>query len=144
MKQFRSALVAFVALVAALLVSIVPASAQQAVNPCVKDGGSCAPVTSTNGLPVAVSGLNFVNITTNTDTGVLGTSGVFARLVVNTGGTGSTAAVYDDGDGTCSSGLIATFATTALVSLELNAAVANGICVKTAGTGAANITVLWR
>lgn len=93
---------------------------------------------------VQLAGQSFVNITTNTDTNVKASAGTFVGIVVNTAGTGSTAAVYNDADGTCSSGLIGTFSTAAQTSLTVNAAATVGICVTTAGAGAADITILYR
>lgn len=93
---------------------------------------------------VQLAGQSFVNITTNADTNVKASAGTFVGIVVNTAGTGSTAAVYNDADGTCSSGLIGTFSTAAQVSLTVNAAASTGICVTTAGAGAADITILFR
>lgn len=87
---------------------------------------------------------NYKNITTSTDTEVLAAPGTLTGIVVNTGGTTSTAAIYDDADGTCSSNLIGTFDTTAIAALTFNIAIANGICVTTAGGAAADITVLYQ
>lgn len=93
---------------------------------------------------VNLAGQSFTNITTNTDTNVKASAGTFVGLIVNTAGTGSTAAIYNDADGTCSSGLIGTFSTTAQASLTINASATVGICVTTAGAGAADITILYR
>ena len=108
------------------------------------DGQNCITVSPTNPLPVIQSGSSATNITTNTDTNVKAAAGTFVGISVNTGGTGSTAKVYNDADGTCSTGLIATFATTAVGSIMVGANMSTGICVKTAGAGAADITILYR
>lgn len=97
---------------------------------------------SINTIPI---GSSYQNITTNTDTEVKNSSGTFVGITVNTAGTTSTAKIYDDADGTCSSNLIATVNTSVLgTDLIFNAAVNSGICVTTAGAGAANITILYR
>jgi hypothetical protein len=93
---------------------------------------------------VQLAGQSFTNITTNTDTNVKGSPGTLVGLVVNTVGTGSTVQLFNDADGTCSTGLIGTFTTTAQSSIVINAAATVGICAKTAGAGAADITVLFR
>ncbi len=109
------------------------------------DGTGCITVNNTNTpFPVSFGGATANNITTNTDTNVKASAGTFVGISVNTGGTGSTAKVYNDADGTCSSGLIATFATTAVGSIMVGANMPVGICVKTAGAGAADITILYR
>lgn len=107
-------------------------------------GYIAAPGSVSYGATVSLAGQLSNNITTNTDTNVKASAGTFVGIVVNTGGTTSTAKVYNDADGTCSSGLIGTFATTAQVSLTVNAVMTTGICVTTAGAGAADITILYR
>ncbi len=101
-------------------------------------------LTEARAMVVSEAGSSFTNITTNTDTNIKASPGTMVRLVVNTGGTTSTAAIYNDADGTCSSGLIGTFSTTAQTSITINAAATVGICVTTAGAGAADITVMYR
>lgn len=108
------------------------------------DGKNCIKVSPTNPLPVIQSGATAVNITTNTDTNVKATPGTFTGISVNTAGTTSTAKIYNDADGTCSSGLIATFNTTVVGSILVGSNMSIGICVKTAGAGAADITILYR
>ena len=108
------------------------------------NGQNCIKVGSSDPLPVIQSGASATNITTNTDTNVKASPGTFVGISVNTAGTGSTAKVYNDADGTCSSALIATFATTTVGSIMVGANMSIGICVKTAGAGAADITILYR
>ncbi len=108
------------------------------------NGENCITVSPTNPLPVIQSGSTGTNITTNTDTNVKASPGTFVGISVNTAGTTSTAKVYNDADGTCSSGLIATFSTTSVGSIMIGANMSIGICVKTAGAGAADITILYR
>ena len=108
-----------------------------------------ATVTTLTGITNTVTtqelGASFVNITTNTDTNVKGSAGTFVGITVNTAGTTSTAKIYNDGDGTCNSGLIATVNTAVLgTDLLFNAAAGTGVCVTTAGAAAADITVLYR
>lgn len=95
-------------------------------------------------LLVSENGSSFANITTATDTNVKAAPGTFVGIVVNTAGVTSTASVYNDADGTCSSGLIGTFSTVAQTSLTVNAAATVGICVTTTGGTPANITILYR
>lgn len=93
---------------------------------------------------VVLAGASFTNITTDTDTNVKGSAGTVVGLVVNTAGVGSTVKIFNDADGTCSSGLIGTFSTTAQASVSINAAATIGICAQTAGGTPADITILWR
>jgi hypothetical protein len=90
------------------------------------------------------SGASATNITTNTDTNVKASPGVFLGIAVNTAGVTSNVKIYNDADGTCSSGLIGTFATTAQTVLMFPVAMTVGICAKTAGGTPADITVLYR
>ena len=138
-------------IVFALVVAIagglsLPASAQQAVSPCVRNAlGGCAPVETYSGLPVVSAGVSFTNITTATDTSVKASPGVVVGLTVNTGETGATVSLYNDADGTCSSGLIGTFDASTVASWEINAYASIGICVTTATSGSpADVTVLYR
>lgn len=105
---------------------------------------SCVPVSSTNAFPTYQAGASFVNITTNTDTNVKATPGTFVGITTNTAGTTSTAKIYNDADGTCSSGLIGTVDTTVIGSIMFGANANIGICVKTAGAGAADISILYK
>lgn len=99
----------------------------------------------TNTVVTRELGASFINITTNADTNVKGSAGTFVGITVNTAGTTSTAKIYNDADGTCNSGLVATVNTAVLgTDLIFNAAMGTGICVTTAGAGAADITILYR
>lgn len=123
------------------------AFAQAPTKLCVPNFSGTGCITVDNGvnpLPVTQSGASAVNITTNTDTNVKASAGTFVGISVNTVGTTSTAKIYNDADGTCSSGLIASFTTTAVGSIMVGATMPIGICVKTAGAGAADITILYR
>lgn len=128
-------------------IGTIPVLAQNPVKSCVSipaGSANCVPVDSTNPLPTYQAGASAVNITTNADTNVKASAGTFVGIVVNTAGTTSNAKIYNDADGTCSSGLIATVNTTALISLMFGINMSIGICVKTAGGTAADITILYR
>ncbi len=90
------------------------------------------------------AGDSFVNITTNTDTNVKGSAGTVKRVVVNTLGITSSVQIFNDADGTCNSNLIGSISTILQNSITLNVAATVGICAKTAGAGAADITVTYR
>ena len=94
-------------------------------------------------IPVYNGGSGYTNFATDTAGTLRKTGpGVFEGLVVNSHGTASTATVYD---GLTSGGtLIATFSTTAQISLPVGAQFSVGLFVVTASSGAANLTVLWR
>jgi hypothetical protein len=80
------------------------------------------------------------NITTSTTTLVKTGPGSIYGLTVNTGGTTSTAKLYDGIDATGT--LIATCATTATgASFTYNIAFAAGLCIVTAGGAPADVTV---
>lgn len=82
------------------------------------------------------------NITTNTTTTVKTGPGALFGISVNTVGTTSTAAIYDNtaGSGT----LIGTIDTLTRGTVIFNAKFSIGLTVVTAGAAAANITVLVR
>ncbi len=88
----------------------------------------------------------YTHIPTSTDTIVKAAAGVFGGIVVNTGGTLSSATVYDNT--TCTGTVLAKFSTVNQVSLPVpggGAIALTGICVTTADTGgAADITILWQ
>lgn len=107
-------------------------------------GNLNATVVGTGTFAVQVSGNSFTNITTNTDTNVKGSAGTLVGFTINTIGTASTVKFFNDADGTCSSGLVGTYATLVQNFIEVPAAMGTGICVQTAGAGAADITVFWR
>lgn len=96
-----------------------------------------------HGLLVHEMGNSFTNITTNTDTVIKASAGTLYGLIINTVGTTSTATIYNNT--TCTGAKIGTFSTvtqTALSALNISASV--GICITTAGAGAADITATWR
>ena len=98
----------------------------------------------TNTVVTQELGASFTNITTNTDTNIKGSAGTLVGFSVNTVGTTSTVKLYNDADGTCSTGLIGTFTTTAQTYVQIPAAATTGICAQTAGAAAADITVYFR
>jgi hypothetical protein len=97
-----------------------------------------------SGATVTPSANTATNISTNTDTEITATQ--FVGISVNTGGTTSTAAVYNKAATPCAGGaLLNTFSTTAQVALtNLNETAPLGVCVTTAGAAAANVTILSR
>lgn len=89
------------------------------------------------------------NLTTNATTAVKGTGPAWAkRIIVGVAGTATTAALYDIASagctGTPASGLQGTFNTAALWVIDLDLRLANGLCIVTAGTTAANLTVVYK
>ncbi|HEX5508936.1 MAG TPA: hypothetical protein VFX37_10575 [Pseudolabrys sp.] len=120
------------------------ASAQQTVKQCVPTGkgNSCEVISSTYPVPMFATGSSYTNITTNASTVIKAAPGTFLGIVVNTAGTTSTATVFDNT--TCTGSKIGTFSTTAVSSLTFGISAATGICVTTAGSAAADITILWR
>lgn len=89
------------------------------------------------------------NITTNTTTAIKATAGTLNRIIVNTGGTGSTVALYNIASAGCTgtpgSGFIGTLGTTvALSSIIYDHTFTLGICAVTAGAAAADISALYR
>lgn len=139
-----------VALLALLVFALWGASAHaqgNATSICVwsstpNGGTSCVPVSALNPFPVTQGGNAFTNISTNTNTVVKASPGVVNRLTINTAGSGSTATIYDNT--ACSGTVIGTYSTTAQGSVEINATASTGICVTTAGAGAANVTVTYQ
>ena len=99
-------------------------------------------VTQSGTSTTQLAGQTFTNVTTNTDTVIKNTPGTFVGLSVNTIGNASSATVFDNT--TCTGTKIGTYSTILQNALIINAAAATGICVTTAGVGAADITVLWR
>lgn len=98
----------------------------------------------TNTVNVAVIGNSFTNITTNADTNVKGSAGTLVGFSINTIGTTSSVQFFNDADGTCNSSLVGTFTTLVQGFVTVPATMGTGICVKTAGAVAADITVYWR
>lgn len=105
----------------------------------------------TNGLDVDITRTvalsndsNIINASTDTD--VKSSGGTLNKIIVSVAGTGSTVAIYNDSDGTCSSGLTFTLpTTTAGVIHNIEHQFSTGICAKTAdGGGAATISILFR
>ncbi len=91
---------------------------------------------------VTTAGDSFTNIPTSTDTVVKNSAGTIKAISINTGGTTSSAVVYNNT--TCSGAKIGTFATLVQGAVQINASASVGICVTTAGGAAADITVYWR
>lgn len=135
-------------LILALLIFPQLASAQSQRNPCYNTASSnnptnqnCIPVGTLTPLPVAPQS-SFTRITTNANTVIKTTPGIFAGISVNTAGATSSATVYNNT--TCTGAVIGTFSTLAQIVLNVNAIATTGICVTTAGGTPADITVLWQ
>lgn len=87
----------------------------------------------------------FSNISTNTSTIVKASAGILNRVHINTAGTTSTVALYNDASGACDTNYVMTIDTAALTNtINLNHTFTTGICALTAGGVAANITILYR
>lgn len=89
------------------------------------------------------------NIATNTTTASKAFTGILNTIVVNTAGTASTVALYNIASAGCTgtpgSGYVATLPTTSTGTIyQVNHGFSLGICAVTAGTGAANISLLYR
>jgi hypothetical protein len=85
------------------------------------------------------------NIVANASTVVKASAGYVNMLVVNTGGTSSTVAFYNDATSPCDTNLVGTLATvTSGSSVKLEHSFTTGICALTAGTAAADISVMYR
>lgn len=132
----------------ALLLMPTLADAQSSRNPCYNSASTsnptnqnCIPVGTLTPLPVAPQS-SFTRITTNTDTVVKASKGLFAGISVNTAGVTSSATVYNNT--TCTGAVIGTFSTLAQVVLNVGAIATTGICVTTAGGTPADITILWQ
>lgn len=135
-------------LVLALLLVPTLASAQSQRNPCYNTASSanptnqnCVPVGTLTPLPVSPQS-SFTRITTNTNTVIKTTPGIFTGISVNTAGATSSATVYNNT--TCTGAVIGIFSTLAQIVLNVNAIATTGICVTTAGGTPADITILWQ
>jgi len=83
-------------------------------------------------------------ITTNESISVTYAAALVKKLNVNSVGTDSTVEFYNDTTVPCDSGFVARYASTAMGTIDINHTFSNAICVKTAGTAAASITVFSR
>lgn len=130
-------------LLAAVAVSLVASAAhsQQLTGGRNSAGRTQAFLVADDGAQVS-AGYSFSNITTNTNTVVKASPGVFGGFSVNTIGTTSNLIVYNNT--TCTGAKIGTYSSVAqtVLSAPVNASV--GLCVTTAGGAAADITILWR
>jgi hypothetical protein len=113
------------------------------------DGSNLDRVRSIAALPGSIlinkSSNASTNITTNTSTVVKASPGFLNMLIINTGCQACTVAFYDDATSPCNTGFVQTIlAETSPQSTKIEHQYANGICVLTAGAGAANISVLYR
>lgn len=99
-----------------------------------------------SGLEVSARSDTTVNITTSTDTDVISSSGSINKIIVNAGGTGSVISIYDDADGTCSSGYAFKLPTVTDGQIyDIDHEFSTGICATTTDTGgAADISILYR
>lgn len=124
------------------------ANAQSQRNPCYNSASTsnptnqnCIPVGTLTPLPVSPQS-SFTRITTNANTVIKASSGIFSGISVNTAGATSSAIVYNNT--TCTGAIIGTFSTLAQIVLNVNAIATTGICVTTAGGTPADITILWQ
>lgn len=87
---------------------------------------------------------SFVNITTATDTDICQSSCYVYRVLIGVGDASTSVALYDDADGTCSSGLITTIdtATAGVVSIGLKTSI--GLCMTSTGHDTGNVTVIYK
>lgn len=94
------------------------------------------------GQAALANGNSYSNITTAATTTVKSGAGVLDRLVINTGGTGSTATIYDN---TAASGTkIATLTTATQGTILYNVRFGTGLTVVTASGTPADLTVSYR
>ena len=95
-----------------------------------------------NAKQTTTAGYSYLNTGSNSTLKVVTGGGVFRGITTNTGGTGSTAIVYDSTSGAGT--VIANIVTTGIASPTYDAKYTNGLTVVTAGAGAANVTILYR
>jgi hypothetical protein len=96
------------------------------------------------GVSALPSADSFVNVTTATDTDICQTGCTALRVIIGVGDAGTSVALYNDADGTCSSGLITTIdtATAGVVSIGLRTSV--GLCMTSTGHDTGNVTVIYK
>ncbi|MEI7912719.1 MAG: hypothetical protein WCK77_24090 [Verrucomicrobiota bacterium] len=88
------------------------------------------------------AGSSYTHITTATTTVIKASTGVLARVVVNTLGAGSILTIYDN---TAGSGTVIAVMTTAIqTSQTFDVACATGITVVSSLGTAADLTIVWR
>lgn len=94
--------------------------------------------------PVASSGLNYTNITTDATTTIKSGPGVLGAVCINTVASGETATIYDNtaGSGT-KVGTITSASGQSPSCIQLNAKFYTGLTVVTA-TAVGDITVMWK
>jgi hypothetical protein len=85
-------------------------------------------------------------ITTNTSTVLKTSTTVINTIIVNTAGTASTIAIYDDNTAPCDTNYLFTLdtTTTGIIANKLMIKTNTGLCALTAGTAAADVTVFYR
>ena len=88
--------------------------------------------------------LHFTNIILNASTVVPGGQMILGKVIVNVAGTASTVALYNDSTSPCDSNYVCTLQTTATGIMDINHTFSNAICALTAGTAAADISLLRR
>ncbi len=95
--------------------------------------------------PALESGEDYIylNVTTNTSVAsAIAGLGILKSIIVNEAGSATTIAVYDSL--TTSGTLIGTFGTGQQIALPVNAVFQNGLSFTTAGTTAANLTLVYK
>lgn len=85
---------------------------------------------------------SYANITTNTNTQIKSAAGYVFNITINTAGTGSTAILYNNTS--CAAPAIGTFTTTAQSNITINGYYPTGLCITTAGSAAADLTIWWK
>lgn len=94
-------------------------------------------------LAVEQAGASFRNITASASTDVKNAAGILHKLVIGTGGAGSTLTLYNDTTGGTSNP-IGVFDTATRDSIDLDVGFSNGLQAVTAAGTPANITIVYR
>ena len=96
------------------------------------------------GVSALPSADSFVNVTTATDTDICQAGCTVLRVIIGVGDASTSIALYNDADGTCSSGLITTIdtATAGVVGIGLRTSI--GLCMTSTGHDTGNITVVYK
>ena len=86
----------------------------------------------------------FINITTATDTDVCQAGCSVYRILIGVGDAATSAVLYDDADGTCSSNLITTIDTATAGVVPIGLITSTGLCITSTGHDTGNITVIYK
>ena len=109
----------------------------------VKAGQLASALTTFGNAKIAIEeyGFKYLNITSNTTTIVKAASGVLVGIIIGTAGTATTATLYDNIS--ASAPIIATLSTTIQNTINFKCIFNTALTIVTAGTTAANITVIY-